>query len=108
MPEEPGRDRLGRRLDEKDALPGDEDIVEPRLAVELVEARRARRDEGIGMARGQFATYDHHTGIGDRHDKARTVLADFDAVQRGDINVRGMGRPRMHSYAAADDNAGIG
>src|SRR5207248_3875760 len=79
MPEEPGRDRLRRRLDEKDALPRDEDIVEPHLAVELVEARRERRDEGIGMARGQFEAYGHDTGIGDRNDKARIVLVDLDA-----------------------------
>ena len=43
-----------------------------------------------------------------RHDEAGVVLADFDAVQRTDIDVLGIGRARMHADPAIDDNAGIG
>ena len=42
MPAQPARDRLRRRIDKKHALPRDEHVIEPHLAVELVIAAAER------------------------------------------------------------------
>ena len=81
MPAQPARDRLRAGIDKKDALPRDEHIVEPHLAVELVVTAAERRDEMVGSRAGELAAQCRDAGRIDRDDKASAVLADLDAAQ---------------------------
>jgi hypothetical protein len=60
------------------------------------------------IARRDLAAHGGDPGSGDRHDKARVMLADRDAVEGADIDILGIGRARMHADLAADDDPGVG
>src|SRR5205085_3208955 len=83
-------------------------VVQPHLAVELVEAVRQRRRERAAAAGGDLSADRGHTRRRDGHDKAGVVLANHDPVQRTDIDVLGIGWARMHAYPAAQDDSGVG
>src|SRR5215469_6709611 len=104
MPAQPARDRLGGRIDKKDALPRDEHIIEPHLAVELVVAAAERRHKRVDVVHRYLATQRRDAWRRNRHDKTRAMPADLDAAHRADIDVLGIGRARMHAEPAADDH----
>src|SRR6266567_7985929 len=107
MPAQPAGDRLGGGIDKEDALPWDEHVVEPHLAVELVKPTAERGDKSVAVARRDLAAQRSGAGRIDRHDKAGAMLADIDAREPADIDILGIGRARMHAELAADDDPGI-
>ncbi len=78
MPAQPARDRFGRRIDEENALPRDQHVIEPHLAVELVVAAGERRDKRVLVADRELAAQNRNARRGDRHDEARALPADFE------------------------------
>src|SRR5438477_8112392 len=104
MPAQPARDRLWGRVDKKDALPGDEHIVKPHLAVELVEPAAERRAKRVAVARSDLAAERRGSGRVDRQDQTGAMPADLDAREGADIDILGIGRTRMHAELAADDD----
>ena len=108
VPEQPARDGLGRKVGEEDAVPRHDHVVEPHLAVELVEAAAERGGEGIGIARRALAA-DHRDAAGiDRHDEGRALAVEHRAVDRADIDVLGEGRAGVHADLAAHHDARLG
>src|SRR6516165_11933164 len=108
MPEQPACYRLGRLIDQKDALPGDEHFLEPHLPVELVIAAAERRHEGVAFA-GRDLSADHrHTRRADRHDKGGALPVDVHAGKAADIDILSISRAGMHADLAAEDKTGIG
>src|SRR5438477_8230983 len=108
MPAQPPRDRFRRGIEKKDTFPWDRHVIEPHLAVELVEAAAQWRNERILMARGDLAAQDRDARGIDRDDEAQRTPADLQPRQGADINVLDIGRARMHAEPPADDDAGIG
>src|ERR1700730_16625828 len=100
-------DRLRGRVDKKDALPGDEHIVKPHLAVELVEPAAERRDKRVAVVRNDLAAECRGAGRVDRQDQTGAMPADLDAHKGADIDTLGIGWTRMHAELAADDDPGI-
>src|SRR5215469_9063195 len=107
MPAQPPRDRLGRGIDKKHALPWDEHVVEPHLAVEFVIAAAERRDERVGVARRDLAAQCRDARCTHPHDETGAMAFDLDAAHRADIDVLGIGWARMHAEPAADHDPGI-
>src|SRR5438067_13883813 len=107
MPAQPARDRLWGRVDKKAALPGDEHIFKPHLAVELVEPAAERRDKRVAVARSDLAAERRGSGRVDRQDQTGAMPADLDAREGADIDILGIGRTRMHDESVADDVPGI-
>src|SRR6185503_3086732 len=101
-------DRLGRWLREEDALPRDEHVVEPHLAVELVEPAAERRKVWIRVARGHLAAEDGDTGRIHGHDEGRAVTAVIHPRVAADINVLGIRGTGVHGHLAAQHEAGVG
>src|SRR6516225_4662537 len=108
MPQQPPGDRLRRRLDEKNPLPRDEYFIEPHLTVELVVATAQRGDERVVIADGYLAADSGNARGVDRHDEARVMLADLNAIEGADIDILGIGRAGVHADLATDNDAGIG
>ena len=106
MPEEPGGDRLGRGLREEDALPRDEHVVEPHLAVELVEPAAERRQEWVRVARGQLAAEDGDAGRIHGHDEGRAMTAVIHPRVAADVDVLGIRGTGVHGHFAAQHEAG--
>ena len=108
MPEEPGGHRLGRDVHEKDALRGDEHVLQPHLTVQLVVAARHRGHERIRMARGDLAAQHGHARRVDGHDERQPMRAALDPAVAADVDVLRVGRARVHAHLAADDDARVG
>src|ERR1700758_3672186 len=108
MPDQPTDDRFGGRTQQKDALPWDEYVVEPHLAVELVVAAAERRDERVGIAHRDLAADRGDAGCVDRDDKGGAMLANVEAGQAADVEILGIGRAGVHADLAANDDSGIG
>ena len=107
MPAQPSRDRLGGGIYEKDALPRDEHVIEPHLAVKLVVAAAERCNKRVGVAHRDLAAERRDSRCTHRHDETRTMPANLDAAHRADIDILGIGRARMHAELAADDHPSI-
>ena len=108
MPEQPARHRIGEGLGEEDAVPRDQHVVEPHLAVELVEAGAERRGERVGIARRGLAADHGDAGRIDRDDEGGAMAFVVDAVVGADIDVVGEGRAGVHADLAADHQALVG
>ena len=78
MPPQPTRDCLRLRIDGEDALPRDEHVVEPHLAVELVVPDGQRPGVRVAIAgRGLAAQNGDGRGV-DRNDKSDRVPVDLE------------------------------
>ena len=108
MPEEPGGDRLGRRLGEEDALPRHQHVVEPHLSVELVEAAAERSQERVGVARRHLAADDGHAGSVHGHHERRAMTGVIDPRVAADVHVLGVGGAGVHAHLAAQHEPGVG
>jgi len=104
----PGGDRVGRGLGEEDALPRDENVLEPHLAVQLVEATAERREERVGMAGGHLAAEDGDARRVHRHHEGRPVARVIHSRVGADVDVLGVDRAGVHADLAAQDEAGVG
>src|SRR5512145_1693633 len=120
MPEEPGCDRLAtarlkrrrssrprRWFCEKDPIPRDEDVIEPHLRVEFIEAAAQRRDEGVFVPDRHLAAYYGDTRCRHRHDERHPMRTARDCAERAYVDILGEGHAGVHAHLAAHNNAGI-
>ena len=105
MPPQPARDCLRRRINGEDALPRDEHVVEPHLAVELVVAGGQRPGIRVAVAGRSLAAQNGDARGVDRNDESYRVPVDFESSHRTDIHILGIGWARMHAEPAAHHHA---
>src|SRR5215813_15644322 len=120
MPEEPGRNRLAtarlkrwrsggsrRRFREKHLVPWDEDVIEPHLRIEFIEAAAQGRDERVLMPDRHLAADHGDARRRHRDDECDPMLTARDRTERAYVDVLSEGHAGVHTHLAAHDNAGI-
>src|SRR5262249_7768577 len=108
VPEAPGGDGIRGGLGEEHAFPGHENVVEPHLPVELVEAAAQRGQERIRMTRGDLAAEERHAGGIDGDHEGSAMPGGVDAGGGPDVDVLRVGGARVHADLAAQHQARVG
>src|SRR5689334_22210373 len=109
MPEEPGCDRLAtarrkrrrsgrprRRFREKYSVPRDEDVIEPHLRIEFVEAATQGRYEGVLVPDCHLAADHGYTRRCQRNDERTPMLTACDCTERTYVDIFGEGHAGVH------------